>query len=95
MKFSKAFIPTQRQAPNDAEVVLHKLLVRAGFIGRVAVGIYDFLPLGLRSLKKVEQIVREEMNLADAQEVAMPHLVPAELWQESGRWKKYGKELLR
>jgi prolyl-tRNA synthetase len=95
MKFSNAFIPTQRQAPNDAEVVSHKLLVRAGMIRKVAMGIYDFLPLGLRSLDKIENIVREEMNRADAQEVAMPHLVPAELWQESGRWQQYGKELLR
>lgn len=95
MRYSQAFIPTLRQAPSDAEVVSHKLLMRAGMIRKVAMGIYDFLPLGLRSLKKIENIVREEMDRAGAQEVNMPHLVPAELWQESGRWQKYGKELLR
>lgn len=95
MKFSRAFIPTLRQAPNDAEVISHQLLVRAGMIRKVAMGIYDFLPLGLRSLHKVENIVREELDRAGCQEVALPHMVPAELWQESGRWQKYGKELLR
>lgn len=95
MKYSKAFIPTLREAPNDAEVISHKLLARAGMIRKVAMGIYDFLPLGLKSLKKIENIVREEMNRAGAQEIVMPHLIPAELWQESGRWQKYGKELLR
>lgn len=95
MRYSQAFIPTLRQAPSDAEVVSHKLLMRAGMIRKVAMGIYDFLPLGLRSLKKIENIVREEMDRAGAQEVSMPHLVPAELWQESCRWQKYGKELLR
>lgn len=95
MKFSNALIPTRRQAPADAEVVSHKLLVRAGMIRRVAAGIYEFLPLGLRSLKRVANIVREELDKAGCQEVFLPHLVPGELWQESGRWQKYGKELLR
>jgi len=95
MKVSRAFLPTLRQAPSEAEVISHILLLRAGMIRRVAGGIYEFLPLGLRSLQKVERIVREELNAAGCQEVQMPHMVPAEFWQESGRWQKYGKELLR
>lgn len=95
MKQSRAFIPTLRQAPAEAEVVSHKLLIRAGMIRRVANGIYEFLPLGLKGLQKVERVIRDALNLAGCQEVHMPHLVPAELWQESGRWQKYGKELLR
>lgn len=95
MKFSQAHIPTLREPPHDAEVISHKLLTRAGMIRKVAMGIYNFLPLGLRSLKKIKNIVREEMNLAGAQEILMPNLIPAELWQESGRWQKYGPELLR
>ena len=81
--------------PADAEVVSHKLMVRAGMIRQVARGIYDFLPLGLRVVRKVEHIVREEMDRAGAQEILMPAICPAELWQESGRWEQYGKELLR
>jgi prolyl-tRNA synthetase len=88
-------IPTLRQDPTEAEVVSHRLLVRAGMIRQVARGIYDFLPLGLRAVRKVESIVREEMNRAGAQEILMPAVCPAELWQESGRWDRYGKELLR
>jgi prolyl-tRNA synthetase len=88
-------IPTLRQDPAEAEVVSHRLLVRAGMIRQVARGIYDFLPLGLRVVRKVEAIVREEMNRAGAQEILMPTVCPAELWQESGRWEHYGKELLR
>jgi prolyl-tRNA synthetase len=88
-------IPTLRQDPAEAEVVSHRLLVRAGMIRQVARGIYDFLPLGLRVVRKVEAIVREEMNRAGAQEILMPAVCPAELWQESGRWEHYGKELLR
>ena len=95
MKFSKTLIPTLREAPGDAEVISHQLLIRAGFIKKVAAGIYEFLPLGLKSLRKVEQIIREEMDRAGSLEVFMPHLVPAELWQESKRWFKYGPELLR
>ncbi len=95
MKFSRSLIPTLRDAPNDAEVISHKLLVRAGFIRKVTAGIYEYLPLGLKSLNRVANIVRDELNKAGCQEVFLPHLIPAELWQESGRWPKYGKELLR
>ncbi len=95
MKFTQSFIPTLRQAPADAEVISHKLLVRAGLIRKVTSGIYEWLPLGLRALRKLEAIVRDELDRAGCQEVFMPHMVPAELWQESLRWQKYGKELLR
>jgi len=95
MHYSKMFIPTLKESPADAEVVSHKLMVRAGMIRQVASGIYSILPLGLRVLKKVEQIIREEMNRIDGQETFLPSVQPAELWQESGRWDFYGKELLR
>ena len=95
MYYSKLFIPTLKQSPADAEVVSHKLMVRAGMIRQLAAGIYSILPLGLRVLKKVEQIIREEMNAIGGQEVFLPSIQPAELWQESGRWNLYGKELLR
>lgn len=95
MRYRQSLIPTLRQDPAEAEVVSHRLLVRAGMIRQVARGIYDFLPLGLRAVRKVEAIVREEMNRAGAQEILMPAVCPAELWQESGRWEQYGKELLR
>ncbi len=95
MRFSQLLAPTLKDDPADAEVVSHKLLVRAGMIRQVARGIYDFLPLGLRAVRRVEAIVREEMNRAGAQEILMPAICPAELWQESGRWEKYGRELLR
>jgi prolyl-tRNA synthetase len=95
MKLSQLLAPTLKEDPADAEVVSHKLLVRAGMIRQVARGIYDFLPLGLRAVRRVETIVREEMNRAGAQEILMPVVCPAELWQESGRWQKYGPELLR
>src|SRR3989440_8145810 len=95
MKFSRLFAPTLKEDPAEAEVVSHRLLVRAGMIRQVARGIYDFLPLGLRVVRKVEAIVREEMNRAGAQEILMPAICPAELWQESGRWEEYGRELLR
>ena len=95
MRYSQLLAPTLKDDPADAEVVSHKLLVRAGMIRQVARGIYDFLPLGLRAVRRVETIVREEMNRAGAQEILMPAVCPAELWQESGRWEKYGKELLR
>ncbi|MEK7689156.1 MAG: proline--tRNA ligase [Deltaproteobacteria bacterium] len=95
MRFSKMFLPTLKEAPSDAEVVSHKLMTRAGMIRKVAAGIYNYLPLGLRVIRKVENIVREEMNKAGAQEVEMPMVIPSELWQESGRWDVYGKELLR
>jgi len=92
---SRLFAPTLREDPADAEVISHKLLLRAGFIRRVTSGIYDFLPLGLRVLRKIEAVVREEMNAAGAQELLMPMVQPADLWQQSGRWDKYGRELLR
>ena len=95
MRWSKILIPTLKEDPADAEVVSHKLLVRAGFIRQISRGIYDYFPLALRVIRKVELIVREEMNRAGAQELLMPICAPAELWQESGRWDIYGKELLR
>jgi prolyl-tRNA synthetase len=95
MKASRFFIGTLKEAPADAEIVSHQLMVRAGMIRRVAGGIYNYLPVGLRSIRKVEAIVREEMNRAGAIELLMPSVQPAELWQESGRWVKYGPELLR
>src|SRR4030067_2560069 len=95
MRFSQMLIPTLKETPSDAEVISHKLMLRAGMIRKVAAGIYTYLPLGLRTIKKVEKIVREEMNRSGAQEVLMPVVVPAELWQESKRWDFYGKELLR
>ncbi|WP_175698766.1 proline--tRNA ligase [Burkholderia ambifaria] len=95
MKASRFFIGTLKEAPADAEIVSHKLMVRAGMIRRVAGGIYNYLPVGLRSIRKVEAIVREEMNRAGAIELLMPAVQPAELWQESGRWEQYGPELLR
>lgn len=95
MKFSQFFAPTLRDDPADAEVISHKLLLRAGYIRRVTSGVYDFLPLGLKVLRKIETIIREEMNRAGAQELLMPTVQPSELWQKSGRWEKYGPELLR
>jgi prolyl-tRNA synthetase len=95
MKLSQFLAPTLKEDPADAEVVSHKLLVRAGMIRQVARGIYDLLPLGLRAVRRVEAIVRDEMNRAGAQEILMPAVCPAELWQESGRWQRYGPELLR
>ncbi|WP_244826278.1 proline--tRNA ligase [Caballeronia sp. TF1N1] len=95
MKASRFFIGTLKEAPSEAEIVSHKLMMRAGMIRRVAGGIYDYLPIGLRSVRKVEAIVREEMNRAGALELLMPAVQPAELWQESGRWEQYGPELLR
>lgn len=95
MRWSKTFIPTLKEDPADAEVISHKLLVRAGFIRQVSRGIYDYLPLGLKVIRKIETIVREEMDRAGAQELLLPIASPAELWQESGRWDMYGKELFR
>jgi len=95
MHFSKLFIPTLKESPADAEVISHKLMVRAGMIRQLASGIYSILPLGLRVLRKVEQIIREEMNRIGGQEVFLPSIQPAELWVESKRWDFYGKELLR
>jgi prolyl-tRNA synthetase len=95
MKASATFISTQKEAPADAEVTSHKLMMRAGFIKRLGAGIYNYMPLGLRVIRKVEAIIREEMNRAGAIELLMPVVQPAELWQESGRFQKYGPELLR
>ena len=95
MRYSQYFVPTVKETPSDAEVISHQLMLRAGMIRKLAAGIYNYLPLGLRSIRKVEAIVREEMNRAGAIEILMPTVQPAELWQESGRWEFYGKELLR
>src|SRR5919109_4217323 len=95
MKTSKFFIATLKEVPAEAEVISHRLMLRAGIIRRVAAGVYTWLPLGMRVLAKVERIVREEMNRAGALELSMPVVQPGELWQESGRWQEYGPELLR
>ena len=95
MRWRTSFIPTIKEEPSDAEVISHRLLVRAGMIRQVSRGVYDILPLALRTLRKIEAIVREEMNRAGAQELLMPVTSPAELWRDSGRWEIYGKELLR
>src|ERR687885_2212699 len=95
MRMSQLFLRTLRDDPADAEVDSHRLLVRAGFIRKVAAGIYSWLPLGYRVLRKIEQIVREEQDASGAQEVLMPTIQPADLWRESGRYDDYGKEMLR
>ncbi|MCE3241204.1 MAG: proS [Deltaproteobacteria bacterium] len=95
MRWSQILIPTLKEDPSDAEVISHKLLVRGGFIRQVSRGIYDYFPLALKVIRKIENIVREEMDRAGAQELLMPIASPAELWQESGRWEVYGKELIR
>ena len=95
MRVSKALIPTVKETPGEAEIPSHKLMIRSGLMRKVASGIYEYLPLGQRSLLKVMGIIREEMERGGAQEVLMPILTPAELWKETGRWQKYGKELMR
>ena len=95
MKTTQLLIPTQKEAPNDAQIISHQLMIRAGLISKLASGLYSYLPMGVRILKKVENIIREEMDKAGSQEVLMPVTQPAELWQESGRWQEYGPELLR
>jgi len=95
MRTSRLLLATQKEIPADAEVISHQLMLRAGMIRKLASGLYSWLPLGLRVLRKVERIVREEMDRAGAQELLMPVVQPAELWQESNRWGKYGPELLR
>lgn len=95
MRAKQFFISTQKEAPADAEIVSQKLMLRAGMIRKLAAGVYNYMPMGLRSLKKIERIVREEMDRAGAIELLMPIVQPAELWQETGRWQKYGSELLR
>jgi prolyl-tRNA synthetase len=95
MRWSQTFIPTQKEDPAEAEVISHQLMVRAGMMRKLTSGVYTYLPLGLRAIHKVEQIVREEMNRAGAVELLMPILHPAELWRQSGRWNAYGKELVK
>jgi prolyl-tRNA synthetase len=95
MRWSKTLIPTLKEDPADAEVISHKLLVRAGYIRQISRGIYDYFPLALKVIRKIETIVRQEMDRAGAQELLLPISSPAELWQESGRWEIYGKELIR
>ncbi|GGE60724.1 proline--tRNA ligase [Streptosporangium jomthongense] len=95
MRASRYLIATQKETPSDAEIISHQLMLRAGMIRKLAAGLYTWLPMGLRTLRKVERIVREEMDKSGAQEVLMPAIQPAELWQESGRWTQYGGELLR
>lgn len=95
MRTSQYFIPTLKESPADAAIISHQLMLRAGMIRKLAAGLYSWLPLGLRVLRKVEAVVREEMNNAGAQELLMPAVQPAELWEETGRWQQYGPELLR
>lgn len=95
MRYSQYFLPTYRENPADAEIASHRLMMRAGMIRKLTTGIYTYLPAGLRAIRKVEAIVREEMNRAGAIEVLLPAVQPAELWRESGRWDYYGRELLR
>lgn len=95
MRASRYLIATQKETPADAEIISHQLMLRAGMIRKLAAGLYTWLPMGLRTLRKVERIVREEMDKSGAQEVLMPAVQPAELWEESGRWTQYGGELLR
>ncbi len=95
MRYSQLLLPTLKEAPSEAQVVSHVLLVRAGYIRKVAAGVYSLLPLGLRVVAKIQRILREELTRAGAQEVLLPMVHPAELWVESGRWQKYGPELLR
>lgn len=95
MRVSKALIPTVKETPQEAEIPSHKLMLRAGLMRKVAAGFYEYLPLGQKVILKINQIIREEMERAGAQEVLLPIMTPAELWQETGRWQKYGKELMR
>ena len=95
MRMSKAFIPTLKEDPKDAEIISHKLLIRAGFIRKVSSGLYNILPLGTRVIEKIKNIVRKYMNQAGAQEIIMPIMTPSELWIESGRWDVYGKEMIK
>jgi prolyl-tRNA synthetase len=95
MRYSKMLIPTTKETPAEAEVISHQLLLRGGFIRKLTSGLYTYLPLGLAAMQKVADIVRQEMNRAGAQELLMPMVQPADLWEESGRWQKYGPELLR
>jgi prolyl-tRNA synthetase len=95
VRYSKYFIPTLKEAPSDAEAISHKLMVRAGFVRQIAAGLYSYLPLGMRVMEKINRIIREEMNAIGGQEVAMPVLNPAEVWQQTGRWDVIGDEMFR
>ncbi|HPA89761.1 MAG TPA: proline--tRNA ligase, partial [Quisquiliibacterium sp.] len=95
MKVSRFHVSTLKEAPADAEIVSHRLMTRAGMIRKLAGGIYNYMPMGLRVIRRIEAIIREEMNRAGAVELLMPVVQPAELWMESGRWEQYGPELLR
>ena len=95
MRARSFFFSTLKEAPADADIVSQQLMIRAGMIKRLAAGVYTYMPMGLRSIRKIETIIREEMNRAGAIELLLPMVQPAELWQESGRWEKYGPELLR
>ncbi|RLA90250.1 MAG: proline--tRNA ligase, partial [Deltaproteobacteria bacterium] len=95
MRWTKYYLPTLKEVPSEAEIISHILMFRAGMIRKVSSGIYSYLPLGLRVIRKVENIIREEMNKKGAIEVFLPSVQPAELWKESGRWDYYGPELLR
>ena len=95
MRVSKTLVPTLKEAPSEAEVPSHIFMVRGGYLRKVAAGIYSFLPLGWRVVKKVENIIRQEMDRSGASEVFLPAVIPAELWKESGRWQNYGDQLLR
>ena len=95
MRLASFFMPTLKENPSEARIVSHRLMLRAGMIRQVSAGIYSWLPLGFRVLKKIEQITREEMDAAGCQELLMPTLQPADLWRESGRYDDYGKEMLR
>lgn len=95
MRFSKMLLPTYKEDPAEAEAISHKLMIRAGLVRQLAAGLYIYLPLGLRVLKKVNAIIREEMNVIGGQEIIMPVLHPAEIWQQSGRWYDIGDEMFR
>ena len=95
MRWTRAFIPTLKETPSDAEIASHRLMLRSGMIRKLSSGIYNLLPLGMRSTLKAAHIVRQEMNRTGAHELLMPVLSPAELWRESGRWDVYGDELMR
>ena len=95
MRMSQYFLPTMKETPSEAQIVSHRLMLRAGLVRQTSAGIYAWLPLGHRVLKRIEQIVREEQNASGAQELLMPTIQSAELWRRSGRYDDYGKEMLR
>ncbi|MEK7377007.1 MAG: aminoacyl--tRNA ligase-related protein, partial [Candidatus Margulisiibacteriota bacterium] len=95
MRYSQLLVPTLREDPKEAETASHKLMLRAGYIRKLASGIYTLLPLGWKVIRKIEDIIRDEMDAAGAQQLLLPALAPAELWKETGRWDIYGKELMR